>query len=321
MVNLSQNAMSNNDEVILRGRYKIGNRKGRGTFGVTYEAIDLELPQEHKCIVKHLQPNSLDRKVIEIATRFFQEESEHLYKLGKHDRIPCLYARFQEGDRFYLVQEFIDGNNLEQEIGLDKLWDEKTTINNLKSILEVLDFVHKNNVIHRDIKPDNIIRRKKDEQLILIDFGAVKKISNTTIDLEGKPCQSVCIGTPYMPEEQRNGFPVLASDIYAVGIVAIMGLTGYIDIVEWHRNIEISDKLLTIINKMIAPEARDRYQNAGEALEIINQTFPASTLILKTPEETLENDNATIPANNVELLEPKKTFSQRFNQWWNTGVL
>ena len=104
MVNLSQNAMSNNDEVILRGRYKICNRKGRGTFGVTYEAIDLELPQNHKCIVKHLKPNSLDRKVIEIATIKFQEESEHLYKLGKHDRIPCLYARFQEdGDRFYLV--------------------------------------------------------------------------------------------------------------------------------------------------------------------------------------------------------------------------
>ncbi|MFM2061858.1 MAG: Serine/threonine-protein kinase [Cyanobacteriota bacterium] len=162
---------------ILRQRYKIVKQIGAGGFGETYLAEDLDIPVTPKpvCVVKRLQPTAIDPEII----RLFEQEAQILYQLGQnHDQIPKLYAYFQDGQQFYLIQELIDGYDLIQEITPGKKLSEGNVIQLLRDVLEILVYVHENKVIHRDIKPANIMRRK-DGKLVLIDFGVVKKINNT----------------------------------------------------------------------------------------------------------------------------------------------
>jgi serine/threonine protein kinase len=161
---------------ILRGHYKIISHLGGGGFGQTYLAEDIDLPTHPTCVVKQLKPLSNEPFVLETAKRLFDKEAEILYSLGSHDRIPRLLAHFQEGEEFYLVQEFADGLDLTQEIGKGKSLPQTAVIALLKEILEILVFVHGRGVVHRDIKPANLIRRSGDRKIVLIDFGAVKEI-------------------------------------------------------------------------------------------------------------------------------------------------
>ncbi len=126
------------------------------------------------------------------------------------------------------MQEFIDGQNLKQELDKKQQFTESETIELLKDTLKVLDFVHQNKYIHRDIKPSNLIRNKYDRKIFLIDFGAVKeKIKPENLDEGGDFTLTVAIGTPgYIPDEQKLGKPKFCSDIYALGMVAIQALTG-----------------------------------------------------------------------------------------------
>jgi serine/threonine protein kinase len=267
---------------ILRQRYRIIKQLGKGGFGETYFAEDLNIPVTPKpvCVVKKLRPEEIDQYTI----RLFEQEAKILYELGQnHNQIPKLYAYFQEDIDFYLVQEFIDGYDLTQEISPGKKLSENDVIQLLRDVLEILVYVHENKVIHRDIKPANIMRRK-DGKLVLIDFGIVKQI-NTTIAMKSGSTKRTkpLIGTlGYMPIEQAIGKPKFSSDIYALGMTAIQAL---IDLsprllaedddgeVLWIDQVEISDKLENFINKMVCYDWRQRYRNAKEALEELNQIF------------------------------------------------
>ncbi|MHC5730371.1 MAG: protein kinase domain-containing protein, partial [Nostoc sp.] len=142
---------------------------------------------------------------------------------NEHDQIPRLFAHFNEDGDFYLVQQFIDGHALTQEIVPGQRLSENAVLNLLREILEVLAFVHQHNIIHRDIKPQNLMRRHTDQKIVLIDFGSIKKISALGAGL------TIAVGTPgYMPSEQAKGKPKLCSDIYAVGMIGIQALTGLI---------------------------------------------------------------------------------------------
>ena len=183
---------------ILRQRYKIVKQLGAGGFGETYLAEDLDIPVTPKavCVVKKLHPTMITPD----SLRLFEQEAKILYELGKyHDQIPKLYAYLQEGQEFYLIQEFIDGYDLTQEITPGKKLGEGEVIQLLRDVLEILVYVHENKVIHRDIKPDNIMRRK-DGKLVLIDFGVVKKINTTIAIKSGFTSRTIGIGTQgYMP--------------------------------------------------------------------------------------------------------------------------
>nr|WP_287276207.1 MULTISPECIES: serine/threonine-protein kinase [unclassified Okeania] len=214
---------------ILRQRYKIiDSPLGSGGFGDIYLAQDLDLPENPKCVVKHLKPKSSDPGVLPVAQKLFETEAKTLYKLGKDsDQIPKLFAHFQEGKEFYLVQEYIEGHDISKELTPGKKLSESYTITLLTGILEALAVAHQNNIVHRDIKPQNLMRRKSDQKIVLIDFGAVKEISVLTTYQKGTTTFTVAVGTPgYMPGEQSNGQPKLSSDIYAVGMVGIKALTG-----------------------------------------------------------------------------------------------
>jgi serine/threonine protein kinase len=268
---------------ILRQRYQIIQELEleKGGFGETYLAEDLDIPITPKPIhvVKRLKPTEIDRDTI----RLFKQEAQILHKLGQnHDQIPKLYAYFQEDENFYLIQEFIEGKDLTNEISPGKKLSEAEVIQLLRDVLEILVYVHDNRVIHRDLKPANIMRRK-DGKLVLIDFGAIKQINTTIAMKSGSTTRTIRIGTPgYTPLEQAMGKPKFSSDIYALGMTAIQAL---IDLsprllpeddngeIIWIDQVEVSYKLRTFITKMVRYDWRQRYRNAKEALDVLNQVF------------------------------------------------
>ncbi|NES70770.1 MAG: SUMF1/EgtB/PvdO family nonheme iron enzyme [Okeania sp. SIO2D1] len=267
---------------ILKQRYKIIDTLGSGGFGDTYLAQDLDLPGNPKCVVKHLKPKVPAPGVLPVAQKLFEREAETLYRLGQDsDKIPKLFAHFQEGTEFYLVQEYIKGQDISKELTPGKKLSESYTIALLKGILEALAVAHQNNIIHRDIKPQNLMRRKSDNKIVLIDFGAVKEISVlTTGQQPGTISLTIPIGTPgYMPSEQSNGQPRLSSDIYAVGMVGIKALTGKnpedlprdskTGNVIWRNEARVSDRLANILDKMVQEYFAQRYENAMEVLKAL----------------------------------------------------
>jgi eukaryotic-like serine/threonine-protein kinase len=263
----------------LRNRFEIIKQLGSGGSGDTYLAIDLDLPGQPHCVVKHFHPKDSNPAVIPIAKKLFDREAEVLYQLGNdHDQIPRLFAHFHEDGDFYLVQEFIDGHALTQEIIPNQQLSENIVLNLLKDILEVLVFVHQNNIIHRDIKPQNLMRRYSDQKIVLIDFGSIKKIGALGAGL------TISVGTPgYMPSEQAKGKPKLCSDIYAVGMIGIQALTGLMpeqlqedpDTGEiiWRDQAQVSDALANILDTMVCDRYNQRYQSATEALEAVNSVL------------------------------------------------
>ncbi len=269
---------------ILRNHYKIIQSLGSGGFGDTYLAEDLDLPGNPKCVVKHLKPKSSDPGVLPVAQRLFEREANTLYKLGQDsDQIPRLFAHFQEGTEFYLVQEYIEGHDISKELTSGKKLSESYTITLLKGILEALAVAHQNNIIHRDIKPQNLMRRKSDKKIVLIDFGAVKEISVLTTYQKGTTTFTVAVGTPgYMPGEQSNGQPKLSSDIYAVGMVGIKALTGKDPYnlqkdsktgnVIWRNEAQVSNRLANILDRMVHEYFPMRYENATAVLEALGLT-------------------------------------------------
>lgn len=266
----------------LLSRYKVIKQIGRGGFAYTYLAEDMALPDRPYCVVKRLSPQNPNEKTLSIAKKLFDREARSLYHLGEHDRVPRLYAHFCQDGQFYLVQEFIKGVELSEEIKTGTKLSEVEVIKLLREILEVLQTIHQENIIHRDIKPSNIIRREKDGKLVIIDFGIVKEFSG---DINPRQPNTTKIGSSgYMAPEQSLGYPQLASDIYAVGVMAILALSGMKaeDIKKdpkgkeliWRDRVEASEKLTHVLSSMVRYDFQRRYQNASEALAALNLIIP-----------------------------------------------
>ena len=267
---------------LLDGRYQVDRVLGAGGFGKTYLAQDTRRPGNPICVVKQLKPANSDSSFLEIARRLFNNEAETLERLGNHDQIPRLLAYFEEDREFYLVQEYIEGHSLSQELLPGQHWAESRVIELLQEVLTVLEFVHRHGVIHRDIKPDNLIRRESDNKLVLVDFGAVKQVRTQLSNTYGQVTNTVAIGTPgYMASEQAMGQPRPTSDIYGLGIIGIQALTGLMpqqfqdDIntgeILWEQIVPVSRGLANILTRMVRYHFKDRYQSAGEALQALQQ--------------------------------------------------
>jgi serine/threonine protein kinase len=268
---------------LLGGRYQIVSVLGAGSFGQTYRAIDSHRPGNAPCVVKHLKPASTDSRFLPMARDLFKREAMTLERLGHHDQIPRLLAYFEEHQEFYLVQDFIAGQVLRSELPVGCCWTATEVIQFLQDTLTILEFVHSCGVIHRDIKPDNLIRRQADQRLVLIDFGAVKQMRMSLANpLEGEQIGgTIAIGTPgYMPPEQAQGRPRPNSDLYAVGMIAIQALTGLPPsqlqqdaqgIWLWQSQTAISDGLEQLIHRMVRPHWQERYQSAAEVLQVLQQ--------------------------------------------------
>lgn len=287
---------------ILGSRYEINKHLGGGGFGQTYLARDRHLPGQPSCVVKQLQPKKTDEDSLQAARRLFDTEAEVLYTLGNHEQVPRLFAHFEENCEFFLVQEFIDGTVFSDEIKNRGPFSEAEIIPLLQDILLVLEFVHQQNVIHRDIKPSNLIRRASDRHLVLIDFGAVKQIGLAADELQEHMTVTVAVGSSiYMPNEQLAGMPRFASDIYAVGVLAIQCLTGLYSKklptdprsseILWRDRAVISPELADFLDRMVRYDFRQRYENAGEALKDLRSlTGNTSVANLLTALKTTTDD-------------------------------
>ncbi|MFE1746483.1 protein kinase [Coleofasciculus sp. H7-2] len=274
----------------LSGRYHIVKHLGCGGFGQTYLAEDRQLPGNPLCVVKQLKPKASDPLTLQVSRRLFDREAQVLYKLGKHDQIPQLLAHFEQEQEFYLVQEFIEGHELKQELPVGKQLSENQVITLCGDILKILEFVHQQDVIHRDIKPSNLMRRKQDGKIVLIDFGAVKQVSAQKTN-EGNTTLTVAIGSPgYMANEQLGGKPRFCSDIYAVGMIGIQAITGIqpsqlpedstTGEIIWRDKVQVSQQFADVLDKMVRYDYRHRYQTATEALqafELVNSQIATQT--------------------------------------------
>lgn len=278
--NGTKSAVQSESPNLLSGRYHINRILGSGGFGLTYLAEDTLRPGRPKCVVKHLKPARRDEKFLGVARRLFRTEAEILEKLGKHPQIPQLLAYFEENTEFYLVEEYVQGIPLNEELPVDKRLPEEQVVELLKGILEVLNFIHQHGVIHRDIKPSNIIRRQLDNQVVLIDFGAVKQMQpQDQIDQES---YTVAVGTRgYAPSEQYAGHPSFGSDIYAVGMIGIQALTGIpphqlpfsqeTGNLSWRNLAHVSEEFAQILDQMVRYHFAERYQSIPVVLEELNK--------------------------------------------------
>ena len=272
---------------ILHESYEILALLGQGGFAKTYTAAQRNKPNNPLCVVKEIPfPSSNDPRVLEMGRKRFDREASALCRLGRNSRIPELFDRFEENDYFYLVQEYVEGHPLSQELTAGERWNENNTVALLREVLEILESVHKENIIHRDITPANLIRRETDKQIVLIDFGAVKEISTFTANSTGEILTSQAIGTSgYMPAEQYKprSVPQRYNDIYALGIIAIQALTGQRPTtlpqdpetceIVWDYStpdrpaVQVSDKLKNILTKMVRYHFQHRYQSVDEVLQ------------------------------------------------------
>src|ERR671933_658280 len=276
---MSRSFEQTNPDKPLGGRYKVIEELGAGGFGKTFLAEDLHLPGHPRCVVKQLKPKTQDPKSFAMARRLFDREAEVLYQLGNHDQIPRLLAHFEDNEEFYLAQEFIEGEPLTQELVKGQPWTEAQVIDLLQDMLQVLFFVHEQQVIHRDLKPPNLIRRHCDRKIVLIDFGAVKQVSTQVVNPEtGETNLTISIGTKgYMPNEQLAGNPRFSSDVYAVGMLGIQALSGVhpkrmgedpeTGEIVWREHApHVSPELASILDQMVRYDFRDRYSTAADAL-------------------------------------------------------
>ncbi|NEP17737.1 MAG: CHASE2 domain-containing protein, partial [Leptolyngbya sp. SIO4C1] len=246
---------------ILSDRYRILKVLGSGGFGETYLAEDTQRPGNPTCVVKQLKIISDNPRTHRLAQRLFASEAATLEKLGEHDQIPRLLAYFEYNYAFYLVQEMVEGQLLRDLLADHQPMSQRSVVDMLLSLLPVVQMVHERGVIHRDIKPSNIIQRDKDGQYVLIDFGAVKQISNRLTDTSARITSTVGIGTQgYMPSEQSAGLPNFSSDLYALGVTAIEALTGLPphalqrsqngEILWTHKIKDLVPRLAAVINRM-----------------------------------------------------------------------
>jgi formylglycine-generating enzyme required for sulfatase activity len=260
----------------LKNRYQALKLIGQGGFGKTFLAIDHDKPSKPQCVIKQFFPQGQGTSGLQKAAELFAEEAKRLDELGKHPQIPELLAYFiHEDKRQYLVQEYIAGQNLEQELKTQGNFTQDKIRALLLDLLPVLDFIHQRQVIHRDIKPENIIRRAQDNKLVLVDFGAAKAVTPVNRSVTGTMIGSA----EYVAPEQMNGKAVNASDLYSLGVTCLYLLTGIspfdlFDVGEhewiWRDyllNNSVSDDLGNILDKLVIFGTKKRYQEVKDVLE------------------------------------------------------
>ncbi|MDY6936055.1 MAG: serine/threonine-protein kinase [Cyanobacteriota bacterium] len=306
--------------LLLNNRYRVIKAVGKGGFGATFLAENVALPGTPSCVIKQLRIASNDSRVLERARTLFRREATTLGKIGNHPQLPGLLDYFEIDNQFYLVQEYVQGLTLKQEVKRYGCFSEAQVKAVLDEVLQLLVYLQQNEVIHRDIKPANIIRRRLDNRLVLIDFGAVKdEVSQTGLLLDSEtmtPNTSFAIGTPgFAPREQMAMKPVYASDVYALGATCLYLLIGQsprrLDCdpsngeIRWHDRVCVSPHLVKVLDKMLKPLLHYRYQSAEQVLADLNQESTSDSALNAETEAELTFAN---------LNESSTRESERFEE-------
>ncbi|MFP5273948.1 protein kinase domain-containing protein [Coleofasciculus sp.] len=288
----------------LGDRYRPIRQIGQGGFGRTFLAVDEYKPSKPYCVIKQVFPQVQGSQNRQKVTELFEQEAVRLDELGKHPQIPELLAHFEAEGCQYLVQEFIPGQTLAEKLAQAGSFGEAQIIDLLQDLLPVLQFIHNQQVIHRDVKPENIIQRLPSSssqltqipttaaapKLVLVDFGASKFSPRTALSVTG----TIIGSAGYTAPEQAAGKAVFASDIYSLGVTCIHLLTqtdpfelySFDDGVWIWRDVlktPISERLGRILDKMLHGATKQRYQSATEVLQDLEaMTNPSSLSLSKT---------------------------------------
>ena len=270
---------------LFRDRYRVSKIIGQGSFGRTYAAEDLDC-MNRPCVVKKFIAK-VEGSTLQKAKQLFEHEAKQLYELD-HPQIPRLYAYFEHETSLYLVQQFIEGQNLLRILKKQGPFNERQILIILRDLLPVLQYLHERNVLHRDIKPDNIMRPTHSKpgetsKLVLIDFGGAKEVTGTLLAGAG-----TAIYTPgYGAMEQMMGRPTRASDLYSLGATCVRLLTGCLPATKnrqdqvfdsvnlrwlWRerlqeRGIVLNELVEEIFDKLLETFPQNRYQSATELLD------------------------------------------------------
>ncbi|MEL6927240.1 MAG: bifunctional serine/threonine-protein kinase/formylglycine-generating enzyme family protein, partial [Cyanobacteria bacterium J06600_6] len=262
-----------NSQLLLMNRYRAVSILGQGGFGRTFLAIDELKPSKPRCVIKQFLPEVKSKKAIAKATELFEREATRLDELGQHEQIPSLLAFFDQEERKYLIQEYIDGQDLLKILAAEGVFNQQQIEELLTDLLDVLKFVHENNVIHRDIKPENIIRREKDGKLVLVDFGAAKE---TILSEETSRVGTIIGSVSYIAPEQAAGKAKFASDLYSLGATCLHLLTSIepLDLFDteegewnWRSHLQDNDidyELSRVLDKLVEGATKRRFQSAIE---------------------------------------------------------
>jgi serine/threonine protein kinase len=259
--------------LLLAERYRAIRLIGQGGFGRTFLAVDESIPTQPCCVIKQFLPTNPGRN-LQKAAELFRQEAERLAELGRHPQIPRLLAHFEQADSQYLVQEFIDGQNLAEVLAEEGPFSETEIHELLDDLLPVLRFIHSYQVIHRDIKPENIIRPKTGDRLVLVDFGASKYATGTALIRTG----TVIGSAGFVAPEQAIGKAEFASDLYSLGVTCVHLLTAMhpFDLYSvseddwiWHQYLvePVSTELEQVLDKLLQRATSQRYQTATEVLQ------------------------------------------------------
>ncbi|MBD1998674.1 serine/threonine protein kinase [Leptolyngbya sp. FACHB-541] len=304
-------------KLLVGDRYRALKPIGQGGFGRTFLVTDEQDPTDQRYVIKQFFPQTPHLRDSDKAAELFRQEACRLDELGKHAQIPALIAYFEQEQSQYLVQEFVDGRNLSEELLEVGCFDEAQIRQLLIAILPVLKFVHNHQVIHRDIKPENMIRRRVDQQLVLVDFGAAKRASETALARTGTMIGSAGYASP----EQTVGKAGYSSDLYSLGVVCVHLLTGMhlFDLLSvgddawiWrdYLSYPVSDRLGQILDKMLERATNKRYQAPDQILQdlyVAESSHTVSSLQLVEQAKTLQKaKSASIaaPLREVEQTSP-----------------
>lgn len=287
-------------QLLLGDRYRAIKPIGAGGFGKTFLGIDEYKPSKPCCAIKQFTPNLDSARTAQKASQLFLQEAVQLEQLGQHPQIPDLLAHFEQEGRQYLVQEFIEGQNLAEELTQEGTFNETQIRSLLNNLLPVLQFVHDRQVIHRDIKPENIIHRHSDGQLVLVDFGAAKIATATSLARTG----TIIGSAGYAAPEQALGKATFASDLYSLGITCIHLLTQIepFDLFDtregrwvWRDylvNNPVSEHLGRILDKLLENAIARRYQTAQEVLKDLNQ--PRNPVVISETSEVQSVSHSSV---------------------------
>ncbi|MBD2313268.1 serine/threonine protein kinase [Desertifilum sp. FACHB-1129] len=311
--------------LILAGRYLPIQLLGKGGFGAAFLARDRYTPAMRQCVVKQFQPaGDLSAQQMAIAQQLFEREAAVLEELGnKHPQIPDLFAFFplnvatrqpgQEEKFFYLVQEFIDGRNLEQELQQKGAFSEAEVLQVLEQILPILQFVHDRGSIHRDIKPSNIMRDRAG-RFHLLDFGAVKQITNTPQAAGSTGIYS----QGFAPPEQMAGTQVYPStDLYALAVTCLNLLANedpkslfdsYNNQWNWRSRIQVSPQLAQVLDRLLLSAPNQRFQSAQEVIAALSSppTPPPIPSPVPVPSQAPTPHPAPVAATPAQVARPHR---------------
>ena len=312
----SKNCQACGSKLLLHGRYHLVKGLGKGGFGATFLAADLSLPGKPLCVIKQLRPNTENPNFLSMARELFEREARTLGRIGNHPQIPRLLDYFEDREQFYLIQEFVKGNNLQQEVKKNGVLNEAQARQVLKEVLVILRDIHLQKVIHRDIKPANIIRREIDDRLVLIDFGVVKNTVNSAAANQ-TALTAFAVGTPgFAPPEQLAMRPVYASDVYALGVTCMYLMSGkapknmdcdpITGDINWFKYVNISDSFAQIISKMLEVAVKSRYKTAQEVLDVIDMENHVDSLA-----ESMLMGDSNLTDSNISTNRTKIGLSRR----------